>query len=61
MFSTMKKRRFSGILLVARVPIASWREDAQAGATGHTSQRKNKKGGHQEREFPPISKGHCYD
>src|SRR6266700_8070504 len=45
MFSTMKKRCFSGTLVVARVPISCWREDAQAGATGHTSQRKRKKGG----------------
>src|SRR2546423_6304726 len=33
MFSTMKKRRFSGTLVVARVPIGCWREDAQAGGS----------------------------
>ena len=61
MFSTMKKRHFSGTLVVARVPIGCWREDAPAGASGHTSRRKSKKGGHQEREAPPISRGHCYE
>src|SRR5436309_8039002 len=57
-FSTMKKRRFSGTLVGARVPIGCWYEDAPAGATGHTSQWKRKKGGHQEREAPPISRSH---
>ena len=61
MFSAMKKRHFSGILLMARVPIACWYEDAPAGATGHTSRRKRKKGGHLERESPPNSRSHCHD
>jgi hypothetical protein len=40
----MKKRHFSGILMVARVPIGCWHEDAPAGATGHTLWHKSKKG-----------------
>jgi len=41
----MKKRCLSGTLVVARGPIGCRREDAPAGATDHTSQRKRKKGG----------------
>src|SRR6266566_7806830 len=44
-----------------RVPIGCWHEDAPSGTTGHTSQRKRKKGGHRERESPPISRSHCDD
>jgi len=43
MFSAMKKRHFSGTLVVARVPIGCWREDTPAGATGHILQRKSYK------------------
>jgi hypothetical protein len=44
MLSTMKKRRFSGTLVVAEDQSDARREDAPAGATAHTLWHKSKKG-----------------
>jgi hypothetical protein len=55
----MKKRHFSGILMVARVPIGCWREDAPAGATGHTLQLKSYTRQTMLKKYPHLKRRVC--